>query len=82
MHAFDDALIMKGRHGADGVLVAAGTFRGDSSYGPGKIDSVSGEKKVNLSGRPGDLGRHYGDLTFSRPDACRRIRWRNALENP
>jgi 5'-nucleotidase len=34
-HAYDDALCMKGCGGADGVLICAGTLRGDSTYGPG-----------------------------------------------
>ncbi|KAF7338627.1 25S rRNA adenine-N(1) methyltransferase [Mycena venus] len=36
-HAYDDTLAMKGCGGADGVFVCAGTFRGDSIYGPGQI---------------------------------------------
>ncbi|KAF7359391.1 Trifunctional nucleotide phosphoesterase protein YfkN [Mycena sanguinolenta] len=36
-HAYDDTLAMKGCGGADGVFVCAGTFRGDSIYGPGPI---------------------------------------------
>ncbi|KAJ7197224.1 Metallo-dependent phosphatase-like protein [Mycena pura] len=36
-HAYDDSLAMKGCGGADGVFVCAGTFRGDSIYGPGPI---------------------------------------------
>ncbi|TDL27236.1 Metallo-dependent phosphatase [Rickenella mellea] len=35
--AYDDALCMSGNGGSDGVLLCAGTFRGDSIYGPGKI---------------------------------------------
>ncbi|KAF9001947.1 Metallo-dependent phosphatase-like protein [Cyathus striatus] len=34
-HAYDEALCMKGCGGADGVLICAGTLRGDSEYGPG-----------------------------------------------
>ncbi|KAF9472767.1 flagellar associated protein [Pholiota conissans] len=39
-HAYDDALCMKGLNGcrgSDGVLFCAGTFRGDSTYGPGLV---------------------------------------------
>ncbi|KAJ6547135.1 Metallo-dependent phosphatase-like protein [Mycena capillaripes] len=36
-HAYDDCLAMKGCGGADGVFVCAGTFRGDSIYGPGPM---------------------------------------------
>ncbi|KAF9532356.1 Metallo-dependent phosphatase-like protein [Crepidotus variabilis] len=36
-HAYDDALCMKGCEGSDGVLLCAGTFRGDSTYGPGPM---------------------------------------------
>ncbi|KAJ7236731.1 Metallo-dependent phosphatase-like protein [Mycena haematopus] len=36
-HAYDDSLAMKGCGGADGVFVCAGTFRGDSVYGPGPM---------------------------------------------
>jgi 5'-nucleotidase len=35
-HAYDDTLSVKGCGGADGVLICAGTLRGDSSYGPGQ----------------------------------------------
>ncbi|KAG6820781.1 hypothetical protein H0H93_011546 [Arthromyces matolae] len=34
-HAYDDALCMQGCGGSDGVLICAGTLRGDSTYGPG-----------------------------------------------
>ncbi|PPQ69860.1 hypothetical protein CVT26_014137 [Gymnopilus dilepis] len=36
-HVYDDALCMKGCDGSDGVFFCAGTFRGDSVYGPGII---------------------------------------------
>ncbi|KAJ7684723.1 Metallo-dependent phosphatase-like protein [Mycena polygramma] len=36
-HAYDDTLAMKGCGGSDGVLLCAGTFRGDSIYGPGPL---------------------------------------------
>ncbi|KAF8894422.1 Metallo-dependent phosphatase [Infundibulicybe gibba] len=36
-HAYDSALDMQGCGGADGVLICAGTLRGDSTYGPGII---------------------------------------------
>ncbi|KZS99021.1 Metallo-dependent phosphatase [Sistotremastrum niveocremeum HHB9708] len=36
-HAYDDALSMQGCGGSDGVFMCAGTFRGDSRYGPGEI---------------------------------------------
>ncbi|KDR81434.1 hypothetical protein GALMADRAFT_239326 [Galerina marginata CBS 339.88] len=36
-HAYDDALCMRGNEGSDGVLFCAGTFRGDSMYGPGLV---------------------------------------------
>ncbi|KAF4614842.1 hypothetical protein D9613_002892 [Agrocybe pediades] len=36
-HVYDAALCMKGCDGTDGVLLCAGTFRGDSTYGPGFI---------------------------------------------
>ncbi|KAJ7470346.1 Metallo-dependent phosphatase-like protein [Mycena latifolia] len=36
-HAYDDALSMKGCGGSDGVLICAGTLRGDSIYGPGQM---------------------------------------------
>ncbi|KAJ6488654.1 Metallo-dependent phosphatase-like protein [Mycena vitilis] len=36
-HAYDDSLAMKGCGGSDGVLLCAGTFRGDSIYGPGSL---------------------------------------------
>lgn len=36
-HAYDDALCVGGCGGADGVLICAGTLRGDSTYGPGPI---------------------------------------------
>ncbi|KAF8797843.1 flagellar associated protein [Phlegmacium glaucopus] len=36
-YAYDDALCMKGSGGSDGVLLCAGTFRGDSTYGPGLV---------------------------------------------
>ncbi|KAG5718664.1 Trifunctional nucleotide phosphoesterase protein YfkN [Termitomyces sp. T112] len=34
-HAYDQTLCIKGRGGSDGVLICAGTLRGDSTYGPG-----------------------------------------------
>ena len=34
-HAYDDTLCMKRWGGSDGALLCAGTFRGDSTYGPG-----------------------------------------------
>ncbi|KAG6812759.1 hypothetical protein H0H92_000674 [Tricholoma furcatifolium] len=36
-HAYDDALCMQGCGGSDGVLICAGTLRGDSTYGPGIV---------------------------------------------
>ncbi|KAG6874324.1 hypothetical protein C0995_001549 [Termitomyces sp. Mi166 len=36
-HAYDEALCMKGCGGSDGVLICAGTLRGDSTYGPGIV---------------------------------------------
>ncbi|KAF8644157.1 hypothetical protein AX16_008684 [Volvariella volvacea WC 439] len=36
-HAYDDALCLKGCGGADGVIICAGTLRGDSEYGPGVV---------------------------------------------
>ncbi|KAK7023890.1 Trifunctional nucleotide phosphoesterase protein YfkN [Favolaschia claudopus] len=36
-HAYDESLAMKDCGGADGVFVCAGTFRGDSIYGPGQL---------------------------------------------
>ncbi|KAJ6618304.1 Metallo-dependent phosphatase-like protein [Mycena sp. CBHHK59/15] len=36
-HAYDDTLAMKGCGGSDGVLICAGTLRGDSIYGPGQM---------------------------------------------
>ncbi|KAF8163115.1 Metallo-dependent phosphatase-like protein [Crassisporium funariophilum] len=36
-HAYDDALCMQGSGGSDAVLLCAGTFRGDSTYGPGLV---------------------------------------------
>ncbi|KAK7440247.1 hypothetical protein VKT23_017188 [Stygiomarasmius scandens] len=36
-HAYDDCLTVSGGGGADGVLICAGTLRGDSQYGPGII---------------------------------------------
>ncbi|KAF7311636.1 25S rRNA adenine-N(1) methyltransferase [Mycena kentingensis (nom. inval.)] len=36
-HAYDDSLAMSGCGGSDAVFVCAGTFRGDSMYGPGAI---------------------------------------------
>ncbi|KAF6765023.1 flagellar associated protein [Ephemerocybe angulata] len=36
-HAYDDTLSMNGHDGSDGVLICAGTLRGDSTYGPGLI---------------------------------------------
>ncbi|KAI5124075.1 hypothetical protein M0805_003902 [Coniferiporia weirii] len=36
-HAFDDALCVMGREGADAVLLCAGALRGDTIYGPGNI---------------------------------------------
>jgi len=36
-HAYDDSLSMRGCTGADGVLICAGTLRGDSEYGPGLV---------------------------------------------
>jgi len=36
-HAYDDSLCMKGCGGSDGVLICAGTLRGDSGYGPGLV---------------------------------------------
>ncbi|KAJ2916879.1 hypothetical protein MD484_g3589, partial [Candolleomyces efflorescens] len=36
-HAYDDTLSMNGCSGSDGVLICAGTLRGDSTYGPGLI---------------------------------------------
>ena len=35
LHAYDEALCMKGLGGADAVLICAGCLRGDSVYGPG-----------------------------------------------
>jgi 5'-nucleotidase len=34
-HAYDDALCVKDNGGIDAVFMCAGTFRGDSVYGPG-----------------------------------------------
>ena len=34
-HAYDDALYTKCGSGSDGVLICAGTLRGDSVYPPG-----------------------------------------------
>ncbi|KAJ6606568.1 Metallo-dependent phosphatase-like protein [Mycena vulgaris] len=36
-HAYDDTLAMKGCGGSHGVLICAGTLRGDSVYGPGQM---------------------------------------------
>ncbi|KAF7295257.1 25S rRNA adenine-N(1) methyltransferase [Mycena indigotica] len=36
-HVYDDTLTMSGCGGSDAVLVCAGTFRGDSVYGPGPV---------------------------------------------
>ncbi|KAF8636482.1 hypothetical protein AX17_003297 [Amanita inopinata Kibby_2008] len=36
-HAYDDALCMHGCGGTDGVLICAGTLRGDSMYGAGYL---------------------------------------------
>ncbi|EGN96165.1 hypothetical protein SERLA73DRAFT_170577 [Serpula lacrymans var. lacrymans S7.3] len=36
-HAYDDALCMQGVRGSDGVLICAGTLRGDSVYPPGLL---------------------------------------------
>ncbi|KAJ7168132.1 Metallo-dependent phosphatase-like protein [Mycena crocata] len=36
-HAYDDALLMKGCGGSNGVFICAGTLRGDSIYGPGAM---------------------------------------------
>ena len=36
-HTYDDALCMKGGGGADAVFISAGTLRGDSVYGPGRL---------------------------------------------
>jgi len=36
-HAYDDTLCVKGCEGSDGALLTAGTFRGDSTYGPGLV---------------------------------------------
>lgn len=36
-HAYDDSLFMNGHGGSDGVLICAGTLRGDSTYGPGLL---------------------------------------------
>lgn len=36
-HAYDDALCMQGKGGADAVFICGGTIRGDSKYGPGMI---------------------------------------------
>ncbi|KAJ8594242.1 Metallo-dependent phosphatase [Rhizopogon salebrosus TDB-379] len=36
-HAYDDSLCMKGRGGSDGVMLTAGTLRGDSVYPPGNL---------------------------------------------
>ncbi|CAA7267942.1 unnamed protein product [Cyclocybe aegerita] len=36
-YAYDDTLCIRGCGGSDGVLLCAGTFRGDSTYGPGPI---------------------------------------------
>ncbi|KAH7927752.1 Metallo-dependent phosphatase [Leucogyrophana mollusca] len=36
-HAYDDALCLKGCSGSDGVLICAGTLRGDSVYPPGQL---------------------------------------------
>ncbi|TEB36008.1 flagellar associated protein [Coprinellus micaceus] len=36
-HAYDDSLFMSGHGGSDGVLICAGTLRGDSTYGPGLV---------------------------------------------
>ncbi|KAJ7093165.1 Metallo-dependent phosphatase-like protein [Mycena epipterygia] len=36
-HAYDDTLAMQGCGGSDGVLICAGTLRGDSVYGPGSM---------------------------------------------
>lgn len=36
-HAYDDALCLQTGGGSDGVLICAGTLRGDSIYGPGVV---------------------------------------------
>jgi len=36
-YAYDDTLCVKGCGGSDGALLCAGTFRGDSTYGPGLV---------------------------------------------
>ncbi|KAH8108440.1 Metallo-dependent phosphatase [Phellopilus nigrolimitatus] len=36
-HAYDDALCVMGRDGADAVFLCAGALRGDTIYGPGNI---------------------------------------------
>jgi 5'-nucleotidase len=35
-HAYDDALYTRYGSGSDGVIISAGTLRGDSVYPPGK----------------------------------------------
>ncbi|KAJ3572798.1 hypothetical protein NP233_g2848 [Leucocoprinus birnbaumii] len=39
-HAYDDALCLQSCEGSDGVLICAGTLRGDSTYGPGREFTV------------------------------------------
>jgi len=36
MHAYDDALCIRHKGGADAVFICGGTIRGDSVYGPGE----------------------------------------------
>jgi 5'-nucleotidase len=35
-HAYDDALCIRHKGGADAVFICGGTIRGDSVYGPGE----------------------------------------------
>ena len=39
--AYDDALSRQGLNGVDGVLIGAGSLRGDSVYGPGESSEAS-----------------------------------------
>lgn len=56
MHAYDDALCIRPKGGADAVFICGGTIRGDSIYGPGEGFTVAVRLPIlNRSPREGYL---------------------------
>lgn len=58
LHAYDEALCMKGLGGTDAVFICAGTLRGDSIYGPGIRSHYGSMTRILMSYRCCDTWRH------------------------